>query len=92
MNLAQQGHKSTSVGPEMNVATTLSILILSKTYPTMGIHSPLSRHARLSGCGLFAEKRLRVDPYFQYFSSVFYIDESSTNICKSRAIMVNIEY
>ena len=27
--------------------TSLSILILSKTYPSMGILSPLSKHARL---------------------------------------------
>ena len=55
MNLAQQGQKSISVGPEINVATNKSIsvgpeinvatnpeqLILSKAYPTMGILSPL---------------------------------------------------
>ena len=31
----------------------LSTLILSKAYPTMGILSPLSRHAQLFGSGLF---------------------------------------
>ena len=50
--------------------TTLSILILSKAYPTMGILSPISRHAKLFGSGVgFAEKVLVVNPYFQYFSS-----------------------
>jgi len=32
--------------------TTLSILILSKAYPTMGILSPLSRHAKLFSSGV----------------------------------------
>ena len=50
--------------------TTLSILILSKAYLTMGILSPISRHAKLFGSGVgFAEKLLVVNPYFQYFSS-----------------------
>ena len=50
--------------------TTLSILILSKAYPTMGILSPISRHAKLFGSGVgFAEKLLVVNLYFQYFSS-----------------------
>ena len=49
---------------------TLSILILSKAYPTMGILSPLSRHAKLFGSGVcLAGKLLTLDPYFQYFSS-----------------------
>ena len=46
MNLAQQGQKSISVGPEINVATNPEQLILSKAYPTMDIVSPLSRHTR----------------------------------------------
>ena len=72
---------------------TLSTLILSKTYPTKGILSPLSRHARLLGWWIsFAEKHLRVDPYFQYFSSRFYIDKLSAEICIAKANMVNIEY
>jgi len=51
--------------------TTLSILILSKAYPTMGILSPLSRHAKLFGSGVcFAERLLLMNPYFQYFSSI----------------------
>src|SRR6185436_11874027 len=50
--------------------TTLSILILSKTYLTMGILSLISRHAKLFSSGVgFAEKLLVVNPYFQYFSS-----------------------
>ena len=36
--------------------TSLSILILSKTYPTMGILSPLSRHAKLFGSGVILLK------------------------------------
>ena len=36
----------------------------------MGILSPLSRHAKLFGSGVyFTERRLIVNPYFQYFSS-----------------------
>jgi len=59
----------------------------------MGILSPLSRHARLLGWWVgFAEKHLRVDLYFQYFSSRFYIDKLSTKICIAKANMVNIEY
>jgi len=50
--------------------TTLSILILSKAYPTLGILSPLPRHARLFWFwSSFAEKLLEVNPYFQCFSS-----------------------
>ena len=36
--------------------TTLSILILSKAYPTLGILSPLPRHAKLSGSGVLLLK------------------------------------
>src|SRR6185369_14784884 len=47
--------------PEHNLlkymaTTSLSILILSKTYPTMGILSPLSRHAKLFGSGVILLK------------------------------------
>ena len=43
--------------PERNLlkdmaTTSLSILILSKTYPTMGILSPLTRHEKLFGSGV----------------------------------------
>ena len=49
---------------------TLSTLILSKTYPSMGILSPLPRHAKLFWLwSCFAEKLLILNPYFQYFSS-----------------------
>ena len=45
--------------------TTLSILILIKAYPTMGILSPISRHAKLFGSGVgFAKKLLVVNSYF----------------------------
>jgi hypothetical protein len=48
----------------------LSILILSKTKPSGDNSSPNSRHERLLAGGVsFAEKLLRVDPYFQYFST-----------------------
>ena len=51
--------------------TSLSILILSKTYPSIGILSPLNRHEKLFGSGVcFAEKLLILDPYLQYFSSI----------------------
>jgi hypothetical protein len=44
----------------------LSILILSKTYPT----KVTSRHVGLLAGGLFCQKATRImDPYFQYFSS-----------------------
>jgi len=35
---------------------TLSTLILSKTYPSMGILSPLPRHAKLFGSGVVLRK------------------------------------
>ena len=71
----------------------MSIQILSKTYPTKGILSPLSRHARLLGWWFgFAEKNLRADLYFQYFTSRFYIDKLSAKIYIAKANMVNIEY
>ena len=67
--------------------------MLNKVYPTMGILSLLFRHANLLGWWVgFAEKHLRVDLYFQYFSSRFYIDILSAKICIAKANMVNIEY
>ena len=36
--------------------TTLSILILSKAYPTMGILSPLTRHAKFFDSGVLLLK------------------------------------
>ena len=50
-NLAQHGQKSTCTGPEIIFSNkTLSIIILSKTYPTSGYNlAHVSRHARLSG-------------------------------------------
>ena len=64
---------SSKVSPENKVEpqARLSILILSKAYPTMGILSPLSRHAKLFGSGVcFAERLLLMNPYIQYFSSI----------------------
>ena len=49
---------------KMVTTTTLSILILSKAYPTLGILSPLSRHAKLFGSGVcFAERLLLMNPF-----------------------------
>ena len=65
---------SSNVSPENKVESQvrLSILILSKIYPTIGILSPLSRHARVFGLRVcFAEKQLRVGPYFQILASRF---------------------
>ena len=62
---------SSNVSPENKVEpqARLSILILNKTYPNMGILSPLPRHARLLARGfVFAEKQQRVSPYFQILS------------------------
>ena len=43
---------------------TLSTLILSKIYPSMGIFSPLPRHAKLFWLwSSFAEKLLILDPF-----------------------------
>ena len=53
---------SSNVSPENKVEPQprLSILILSKAYPTLGILSPLPRHANLLARGVcFAEKQLR---------------------------------
>ena len=52
-NLTQQVQKSISVGSEMIVITNPEQLTLSKTYPTMGIHSSLSKHAMLLASSLF---------------------------------------
>jgi predicted metalloenzyme YecM len=53
-----------------NFKARLSILILSKTYCRVISTSPNSRHERLLAGGVsFAEQLLRVDPYFQSFST-----------------------
>ena len=54
-------HRSPRSPPGHNLlrrvtTTTLSILILSKAYPTLGILSPLPRHARLFGSGVLLLK------------------------------------
>src|SRR6185312_13651421 len=38
------------------ITTTLSILILSKAYPTLGILSPIPRNAKLFGSGVLLQK------------------------------------
>ena len=69
-------HRSPRSPPGHNLlrgftTTTLSILILSKAYPTLGILNPLPRHAKLFWLwSSFAERLLAVNPYFQYFSLI----------------------
>ena len=46
----------------------LSILILSKAYPTKGILSPLSRHARLLAWGFVCRKAVKSRSLISYFS------------------------
>ena len=75
------------------VTTNLEYTNTQQDLPDMGILSLLSRHAKFFGSGVyFAGKLLVVDPYFQYFSSRFYIDKLSAKICIAKANMVNIEY
>ena len=58
--------------PKFMPQARLSILILSKAYPTKGILSPLTRHEWLLAGGVcFAEKRLIVSPYFQVLAFRF---------------------
>ena len=53
----------------------LSILILSKAYPSLGILSPLTRHEKLLAERVcFAEKQLIVSPCFQVLAFRFQID------------------
>ena len=64
---SQQGHNLL----KRVTTTTLSILILSKAYPTLGILSPLTRHVQLFGSGVgFAEKLLVVNPTFNILAQV----------------------
>ena len=54
-------HRTPRSPPERNLlkdmaTTSLSILILSKTYPSKDILSPLSRHAKLFGSGVILLK------------------------------------
>ena len=65
---------SSNVSPENKVEpqARLSILILSKAYPTKGILSPLSRHAMLLAWGVcFCRKLYRVSPYFPILACKF---------------------
>ena len=60
---------STFGWPKIIVATALSILILSKAYPTSGYNlAHITRHARLLAGGYFAETAAKVSPYFHDFS------------------------
>ena len=60
--------------PEKNrVTTNPEYTNTQQDLPDTGILSPLSRHAMLFGSGVcFAEKLLIVDPYFQYFNSIYH--------------------
>ena len=49
------------------VATNPEQLILSKTYPTMGILSPIFRHARLLAGGLVCQKAAKSGSLFSIF-------------------------
>ncbi|KAG2536579.1 hypothetical protein PVAP13_9NG197573 [Panicum virgatum] len=54
---AQTSSKSAGTQPaKKSTTTTLSILILTKAYPTLGILSPLPRHAKLFGSGVLLLK------------------------------------
>jgi hypothetical protein len=91
MNLTQQGQKSTSGCPEIIIVEqTLSILILSKAYPTSGYNlAHLTRHARLLAGGYFAEKTSKISPHFSTFSSKFNIRQSLTVFASAKQIMTN---
>ena len=60
-----------------------SILILNKTYPTRNWHVPTPRHARAFWLwGLFCQKQLIFDPYFQILAQVLF---NLTILCKHLA-------
>jgi hypothetical protein len=62
-----ESHQAKQLHLKTTVVARLSILILSKTYPT----KVTSRHAGFWLVGLFCRKATRIiDPYFQYFSSI----------------------
>ena len=84
MNLTQQGQKSTSEWPEMNVATNLSILILSKTYPTIGYIQPtyLDMQSFLAG-GLFCRNASIDGSLFSIFQPHILYRQTLTNVCLS---------
>jgi hypothetical protein len=61
-----ESHRAKQLHLKTTIIASLSILILSKTYPT----KVTSRHVGSWLVGLFCEKATRImGPYFQYFSS-----------------------
>jgi hypothetical protein len=60
-----ESHQAKHLHLKTTIIARLSILILSKTYPT----KVTSRHVGFWLVGLFCQKATRImDPYFQYFS------------------------
>jgi hypothetical protein len=63
-----KSHQAKQLHLKVTIIARLSILILSKTYPT----KVTSRHVGFWLVGLFCQKETRImDPYFQNFSSSF---------------------
>jgi hypothetical protein len=61
-----ESHQAKQLHLKATIKARLSILILSKTYPT----KVTARHVGILAGGLFCQKATRImDPYFQYFSS-----------------------
>jgi hypothetical protein len=61
-----ESHQAKQLHLKATIKARLSILILSKTYPT----KVTSRHVGFWLVGLFCQKATRImGPYFQYFSS-----------------------
>jgi hypothetical protein len=61
-----ESHQAKQLDLKTTIIARLSILILSKTYPS----KVTSRHVGFWLVGLFCQKATRImDPYFQYFSS-----------------------
>jgi hypothetical protein len=61
-----ESHQDTQLHLKTPIKARLSILILSKAYPTR----VTSRHVGFWLVGLFCQKATRImDPYFQHFSS-----------------------
>jgi hypothetical protein len=62
-----ESHQAKQLHLKATIIARLSILILSKTYPT----KVTTRHVGFWLVGLFYQKATRImDPYFQYFSSI----------------------
>jgi hypothetical protein len=62
-----ESHRAKQLHPKTTIIARLSILILSKTYPT----KVTSRHVGLLASGFVLTKKTTriMDPYYQYFSS-----------------------